>query len=103
MRIVKAEIRNIAQAVQSHQIKNGRLPGGLEPLVTPDENGVTFLADRTEIPVDPWGRPYAYRPDVNGGTFTIESKGRDGKPGGAGADADTEFRADASVRPRKSR
>ncbi|MGH7151026.1 MAG: type II secretion system major pseudopilin GspG [Planctomycetota bacterium] len=87
-KIAKTEVMNIAEAVRSYQIKNGRLPESLEPLVTPDENGVTFLADRTEIPVDPWGFTYQYEADSNGMTFEVRSLGKDGEPGGEGDNAD---------------
>lgn len=36
--------------------------------------------------VDGWGRPFIY--EVHGTNFTLLSYGRDGKPGGTGADAD---------------
>jgi general secretion pathway protein G len=41
-----------------------------------------------EEPKDPWGRDYIYT--VEGGSFTITSLGKDGKPGGEGVDADIE-------------
>ena len=96
--LAKAEITTIAQAVQSYQIKNGRLPESLVPLVTPDENGATFLQDRREIPVDPWGSPYLYEPDPNGMTFSVTSLGRDGEPGGEGDDGDISNKTIANER-----
>ena len=38
--------------------------------------------------MDPWGRPYVYRSPGAKGEFELVSYGRDGKPGGAGEDAD---------------
>lgn len=45
---------------------------------------------RKEVPVDPWGRPYAYRApgEVNPESYDLVSLGRDGRPGGQGEDAD---------------
>lgn len=51
---------------------------------------------RKEIPLDPWDNPYAYvspgATDPNG--YDLASRGRDGKPGGTGEDAD--LRSDGS-------
>ena len=42
-----------------------------------------------EVPQDPWGHPYQYAPQASGNNpFTLYSYGADGKPGGAGQDAD---------------
>jgi general secretion pathway protein G len=42
------------------------------------------------VPPDPWGQPYRYRSpgEENATTYDLVSYGRDGKPGGAGEDAD---------------
>lgn len=40
------------------------------------------------IPTDPWRHAYVYRPDESGGGYTLLSYGADGRPGGAGEDAD---------------
>src|SRR5688572_21449066 len=56
----KAEIdlAQISNALVTFQITNdGRIPESLELLVTPDENGMTFLRGYTSVPLDPWGRP----------------------------------------------
>jgi general secretion pathway protein G len=102
-KIAKTEIMNIASAVQSYQIKNGRLPESLEPLVTPDDNGVTFLENMTSIPNDPWGFPYHYEADPNGMTFTVGSLGRDGEPGGEGDSADISNKTIANERTASER
>ncbi len=97
-KIAKAEIMNIAQAVKDYQIRNGRLPESLEPLITPDENGVTFLENMTQIPVDPWGFPYQYEADPNGMTFEVRSLGKDGEPQGEGDNADISNKTIANER-----
>lgn len=45
---------------------------------------------RKEIPLDPWGRAYAYRSpgEANPAAYDLVSYGRDGAPGGEGEDAD---------------
>lgn len=42
---------------------------------------------RKAVPQDPWGRPYLYRVQSQGG-FELQTLGRDGKPGGEGEDRD---------------
>lgn len=44
-----------------------------------------------KVLIDPWGRPYSYNPGLAGRSLPrikLETFGRDGKPGGSGADAD---------------
>ena len=86
--IAKTEILSIAEAVKLYVIKNQKLPETLDPLVQPDENGVTFLENKTTLPRDPWGFEYWYHPDPNGITFELGSYGKDGEPGGEGDSAD---------------
>jgi general secretion pathway protein G len=45
---------------------------------------------RKGVPLDPWGRPYLYRApgEVDPASYDLFSLGRDGRPGGAGEDAD---------------
>ncbi len=51
----KADIVQISSAVDQYAIENnGRYPESLEVLVTPDENGFTYLSQET-VPKDPWG------------------------------------------------
>jgi general secretion pathway protein G len=42
----------------------------------------------SEVPVDPWGRPYQYRRGEAGRAFVIVSLGADGAEGGDGENAD---------------
>lgn len=80
--IAKTEVMNIAAAIKSYQTQNGRLPENLDALITPDRNGITYIENRTSVPVDPWEYPYWYRPDDNGMSFEIGSYGADGEAGG---------------------
>ncbi len=57
-----ADIVIIEEAISRYAIEHGgKYPDSLERLVTPDENGHTYL-DLEEVPLDPWGNPYQYEP-----------------------------------------
>ena len=63
----------------------GHWPDSLEVLVTPDENNVTYL--ETELPIDPWGNAYQYRPPLEeGDTGRIWSIGPNGFDEDGGGD-----------------
>jgi len=62
-----------------------------------NEEGLAILTERTsehpsgiisEVPADPWGRPYVYLCPGSNGAFDILCLGRDGARGGQGEDAD---------------
>ena len=83
-----ADISAISQAVDLYLIENnGTYPESLEALVTPDENGESFLKQEV-VPKDPWGNEYYYEPPAGGSKYRIYSYGKDGAPGGEGDDAD---------------
>jgi general secretion pathway protein G len=83
------DIAALEQAIDTFAIENGgRYPDNLEILVTPDDNGRTFLKGFTSVPNDPWNNPYVYDPATAGSTPKIISYGKDGQPGGEGDDAD---------------
>ncbi|NOT31578.1 MAG: type II secretion system major pseudopilin GspG [Planctomycetes bacterium] len=89
----EANIMTIAQALDSYAVENmGRYPDTLEALVTPDENGHTFL-NRETVPTDPWGQPYVYEPPSGGRKLNVISYGKDTAPGGEGDDADITYEA----------
>ncbi len=95
----KADIAAIAGAVESYAMdNNGRLPESLELLVTPDENGYTYLKGEA-VPVDPWGNEYVYEPG-SGQKFNVMSYGKDGSPGGEADESDITL-ADATQAARK--
>ncbi len=66
------------RAVERFHERRGTWPATLDDLVP------EFLATR---PIDPWGRPLAYRGKPGGG-YVLSCYGADGAPGGDGADAD---------------
>jgi general secretion pathway protein G len=85
----KMDITQLVSAVTTYTLENGgRYPDSLEILVTPDENGNTYLASRNTVPLDPWKNQYVYEPPSGGRPFRIISFGKDGQPGGEGEDAD---------------
>ena len=85
----KVDITAIESALTEFATANGgRYPERLDALVTPDSNGQTYL-EGSGIPRDPWGREYRY--DAAGPDRPlprVHTLGRDGAPGGEGADAD---------------
>jgi general secretion pathway protein G len=85
----RTDITGIESAMTEFAINNGmKYPDSLEILVTPDENGHTYL-NTTKLPKDPWGNEYQYDPPQSGQPKPrIYSFGRDGQPGGEGEDRD---------------
>lgn len=90
----KAQIDALEKALDQYRLDAGHYPAtdpGLAALVTrpagePRWNG-PYL--RKAVPLDPWGRPYAYRsPGAQGGDYDLLSYGKDGQPGGSGEEAD---------------
>jgi len=85
----KADITTIVQALDEYAVQNGgKYPDTLEALVTPDENGHTYLrAER--VPVDPWKNEYCYELPTGGRISPrVYTYGADGAPGGEGKDRD---------------
>jgi len=67
----------------------GKYPDSLEALVQPDRHGHTLLREAGELPRDPWDRAYHYKPPTPELPMPdVYSLGRDGLPGGSGADED---------------
>ena len=93
VQVARAQIDALEKALDQYRLDTRRYPTaeqGLEALITrpanePNWNG-PYL--KKAVPNDPWGRPYVYRIPGQKGEFDLLSYGRDGKPGGAGEDAD---------------
>lgn len=85
----KADITGIEQACTNYVLDNqGRWPESIQQLVTPDQNGRTYL-NKEKVPTDPWGHEYQYEPPSGGQQYpTISCYGSDGVPGGEGDAAD---------------
>ena len=86
----KANIDTLKSAMALYRLDNGDYPTaeqGLKALaVAPSPAPPGWHPYVQDEPKDPWGRDYVYT--VEGGSFTITSLGKDGKPGGEGVDAD---------------
>lgn len=92
--VAKAQIAAFQTALSAYKLDTGTFPTtdqGLQALrVAPaglsNWNG-PYLPK--EIPMDPWGHPYAYKfPGDHGDEPDIISYGADGQPGGEGENAD---------------
>jgi general secretion pathway protein G len=87
----KVDIQAIMQSLTEYAINNsGKYPDSLEPLVTPDANGHSYLEGYNgKIPKDPWKFEYQYEPPQPGHPMPrVISYGSDGAPGGEGEAAD---------------
>ena len=93
----KSQIEMLGAALDAYRLDNGSYPTtqqGLaslweKPSVEPPANWrAPYL--RKPVPLDPWGRPYLYQfpGQQNLQGYDLFSYGADGKPGGAGEDAD---------------
>lgn len=89
-----ADISELKTALDRYYLDNGYYPTtdqGLQALVAPPTNG-RIPANYEDggyiekVPLDPWSDPYFYQSDGN--SYVLKSFGADGKPGGAGKDAD---------------
>lgn len=90
----RQDIAAVMQALKLYRLDNQRYPSteqGLQALVTRPASGPdapNWKSYLDKLPVDPWGKPYQYlNPGVRG-EIDVFSLGRDGQPGGEGADAD---------------
>jgi general secretion pathway protein G len=94
----RTQIELLSVALDGYRLDNGSYPTtdqGLaalraKPTRSPVPSNWRGPYLRKDVPLDPWGRAYLYRApgERNAGAFDLESLGRDGKPGGAGEDAD---------------
>lgn len=91
--IARAQIDVLTKALDNFRLDVGRYPTvqeGLAALVTKPA-GVDKWAGpylKKDVPLDPWGHPYAYKVPGTKGDYAVISYGRDGQPGGDGEDAD---------------
>jgi general secretion pathway protein G len=93
-KVARAQVDAISKALDTFRLDVGRYPSqaeGLKALVmrpagVPRWNG-PYLAKA--VPLDPWGKPYAYRnPGTQGREVDVMSLGSDGRPGGSEIAAD---------------
>jgi general secretion pathway protein G len=87
--VAMSDIAALENALTNYAVENaGKYPDSLEVLITPDENGHTYLQGRSTVPKDPWKNEYIYEAPSGGRPLRILSYGKDGGPGGEGEDAD---------------
>ena len=92
----RQDIASVMQALNLYPLDNSRYPSteqGLAALVAkpttePVPNNWKTGGYLDKLPKDPWGRPYQFLNPGIKGEIDVFSYGADGKPGGAGADAD---------------
>jgi general secretion pathway protein G len=95
----RTDMKAIATALQTYHVDNFKYPStqqGIEALVrkpsgqpdAPNWKTGGYLG-ATDVPKDPWNRPYLYiSPGQGGREFDVYTLGADGKPGGEDEDAD---------------
>jgi general secretion pathway protein G len=94
VRAAAAQIANFGTALDTFRLDVGRYPNTQEGLAALIQR--PSAADRwdgpylkTNVPNDPWGRPYFYRsPGEGGRPYDLYSLGSDGAPGGDGPNRD---------------
>lgn len=90
----KIQVKSLSSTLDLYRMDVGRYPTeqeGLQALMTAPAGAEAwrgpYLKTAASL-VDPWGRPYAYRPGQNGGLGAVVSYGADGVEGGEGLAAD---------------
>ena len=105
----RAQIELFALALDQYRLDNDLYPAtaqGLnalreKPAGEPEARNWRGPYMRKAVPLDPWGRPYAYKSpgEVNNEAYDLLSLGRDGQPGGTGEDADVTSWEGSARRP----
>ncbi len=93
VKVARAQIDALDKALDQFRLDVGRYPTteeGLAALTTAPSNEQSWAGPylKKGVPMDPWGRPYAYQQPGTHGDFDLQSFGKDGRPGGTGEDAD---------------
>lgn len=88
----RVQIDALEKALAQYRLDIGTYPGselGLNALLQRPENESRWAGPylKKALPPDPWGRAYQYRLEADG-RLVIFSYGKDGQPGGTGANAD---------------
>ncbi|MDE0002115.1 MAG: type II secretion system major pseudopilin GspG [Rhodospirillaceae bacterium] len=88
------QIEDFGAALDLFLLDTGRYPTtdeGLQSLLTAPLDVVNWSGpylNKSDVPDDPWGRPYAYRAPGEHGVYDLYSYGSDGSPGGESDAAD---------------
>ena len=92
VKAARAQIDALQKALDQYRIDIGSYPATSQGLKALTQRGADarwagpYLTKAA--PPDPWGRAYLYRSPGEHGEYDLLSLGRDGRPGGAGDDAD---------------
>ena len=90
----RAQLDAFEKALGAYRLDTGRYPTtqqGLQALVERPTNEPKWSGPYLSraLPLDPWSHEYVFRsPGDSSRDFELMSMGRDGRPGGAGLDAD---------------
>lgn len=87
----KEMILELDKAIKMYGLANtSRKPDSLEELVEPTDISDSGYLDTNQVPLDPWGNPFEYRPPTSptGDDYDIISYGEDGVEGGDGKNRD---------------
>jgi len=89
----KAQVELFGQALDQYRLDMSYYPTteqGLQALIAnPGEaKWQGPYLKKSEVPLDPWGKPYQYQSPGNHGDYDLYTYGRDGAPGGEGEDQD---------------
>lgn len=87
------QIRDLEQSLEMYKLDVGRFPStneGLEALVRKPSGATGWNGPylKSDVPNDPWNRPYEYKYPGERGELDIYTLGQNGAPGGEGEDAD---------------
>lgn len=93
----KAQIEAFAKALDTYRLDTGSYPSadkGLNALMVKPADEPKWQGPylQKSVPLDPWGKPYVYRPPSAGSDFDLLSYGKDGQPGGDAENADVSYR-----------
>jgi general secretion pathway protein G len=93
MKVAKAQIKALEDALDQYRLDVGRYPAseqGLAALSTQPTGESRWQGPylKKAVPNDPWGNPYQYRSPGEHGELDLYSLGKDGQPGGSGEAAD---------------
>jgi general secretion pathway protein G len=89
----RAQLGAFEKALDAFRVDMGRYPSteeGLDSLLVKPNGAVKWNGPylRKDVPLDPWGKPYAYRAPGERNEYEIRSFGKDGQVGGSGEDSD---------------
>ncbi len=90
----KAQIAALEGLLDEYRLDVGSYPTtqqGLQALLTKPAGAEHWAGPyfkKEELPLDPWGHPYAYKSPGDHGDYDLMSYGADGAPGGEGINAD---------------